>query len=315
MTARIIDGTRIGQQIREEVALEVAELRQLGLVPGLATVLVGDKPASRVYVNSKIKACESLAIHSEPLHLPIDTTTEEVLDHIRRLNDKQEIDGILVQLPLPPQIDEQSVLWAVDPAKDVDGLHPMNAGKLALGREGLRPCTPSGVVEILRREKIPMKGSHAVILGRSNLVGKPQAFLLLQEHATVTICHSRTRDLPLVARQADILIAAMGRPAMVTAEYVKPGAVVIDVGTNRVEGEALSALLKADLSLAAQYERNKAANRNSVLCGDVNFSSVSAVASALTPVPGGVGPLTIAMLMKNTLQAARMRRGRPAHSQ
>jgi methylenetetrahydrofolate dehydrogenase (NADP+) / methenyltetrahydrofolate cyclohydrolase len=315
MTARIVDGTRIGQQIREEVAREVAELRQHGLVPGLATVLVGDKPASRVYVNSKIKACESLGIHSEPLHLPTGTTTEEVLDHIRRLNDMPEIDGILVQLPLPPQIDEQAVLWAVDPAKDVDGLHPMNAGKLALGREGLRPCTPSGVIEILRREKISMKGSHAVIIGRSNLVGKPQAFLLLQEHATVTLCHSRTRDLPSVTRQADILIAAMGRPAMVTAEYVKEGAVVIDVGTNRVEGEALLALLRADPSLALQYERNIAANRNYVLCGDVNFSSVSAVASALTPVPGGVGPLTIAMLMKNTLQAARMRRGRPAHSQ
>ena len=309
MTARIIDGARIGQQIREEVRLEVAELRQRGLIPGLATLLVGDNPASHVYVKSKIKACESLGINSEPMHLSSSVSTEELLEHIYCLNHNPEIDGILVQLPLPPQIDEQKVLWAVDPAKDVDGLHPVNAGKLALGREGLRPCTPSGIIEILRRENIPMKGAHAVIIGRSNLVGKPQAFLLLQEHATVTLCHSRTRDLPMVTRQADILIAAMGRPAMVTAAYVKPGAVVIDVGTTRVEGETLPSLLAADPSLVSQYEKNKASNRNSVLCGDVNFSSVSAVAAALTPVPGGVGPLTIAMLMKNTVQAARSRRG------
>ena len=309
MPARIIDGVKIGQKIREEVRQEVDALKRVGIVPGLAAILVGNNPASHVYVRSKIKACENLGIHSVSLLLPETTGTAELLAQIGDLNHREEIDGILVQLPLPPQIDEKAVLFAVDPAKDVDGLHPVNAGNLALGREGLRPCTPSGVVEILRRENVPLVGSHAVIIGRSNLVGKPQAFLLLQEHATVTICHSRTRNLPEVSRQADILIAAMGRPALITADFIKPGAVVIDVGTNRVSGESLPQFLAADPNLAAQYERNQAEGRNYVLCGDVNFSSVSAVASALTPVPGGVGPLTIAMLMKNTVQAARMRRG------
>ncbi len=291
MPARIIDGVKIGQKIREEVRQEVDALKKARIVPGLAAILVGSNPASHVYVRSKIKACENLGIYSVSLPLPETTGTTELLEQIADLNRREEIDGILVQLPLPPQIDEKAVLFAVDPAKDVDGLHPVNAGNLALGREGLRPCTPSGVVEILRRENVP-------------LVGKPQAFLLLQEHATVTICHSRTRNLPEVSRQADILIAAMGRPALITADFIKPGAVVIDVGTNRVSGESLPQFLAADPNLAAQYERNQAEGRNYVLCGDVNFSSVSAVASALTPVPGGVGPLTIAMLMKNTVQAA-----------
>jgi methylenetetrahydrofolate dehydrogenase (NADP+) / methenyltetrahydrofolate cyclohydrolase len=308
MMARVIDGARIGREIREEVRLEAAELRRSGVVPGLAAVLVGNNPASTVYVRSKIKACEDLGLHSEYIRLPEETTTQDLLRRIEVLNQKSEIDGILVQLPLPKQVDEPSVLLSLDPAKDVDGLHPINVGNLALGRKSLRPCTPSGVIEILRRENIPMKGSHAVIIGRSSLVGKPLAFLLLQEHATVTICHSRTRDLAGVAKRGDILVAAIGRPAMITADFVKPGAVVIDVGINKIEEDALPKFLQAEPALGAQYEKNKAENKSYVLAGDVNFSSVSAVASALTPVPGGVGPLTIAMLMKNTVQAARIRR-------
>lgn len=308
MKARFIDGTNIGRQIREEVRTEVEALKKLGIVPGLAAVLVGNNPASQVYVRNKIRACKNLGIHSEHLHLPKETTTEELLDRIEVLNRQEAIDGILVQLPLPKQIDEQVILLSVSPAKDVDGLHPVNAGNLALGHKALKPCTPSGVIEILKREHIPIQGSSAVVIGRSNLVGKPLALLLLQEHATVTICHSRTRELAAVARQADILVAAIGRPAMVTGEFVKPGAVVIDVGINKIEGEALSGYLEVDPLLRDQYERNKAENKNYVLTGDANLSSVSKVASALTPVPGGVGPLTIAMLMKNTVQAARDRR-------
>jgi methylenetetrahydrofolate dehydrogenase (NADP+)/methenyltetrahydrofolate cyclohydrolase len=309
MKARIIDGVTIGREIREEVRKEVAELRLSRIIPGLAAVLVGNDPASQVYVRGKIKACEELGIYSEFIHLTEHTTTHEVLQKVDTLNQRDLIDGILVQLPLPKQMDPQVILDAVAPSKDVDGLHPVNAGRLALGRKSLQPCTPSGVIEILRRENIPIKGSQAVILGRSNLVGKPLAFLLLQEHATVTICHSRTQNLAEVARRADILVAAMGRPAMLTAEFVKPGAVVIDVGIGKIEGDDLPKFLKMDPSLRPQYEKNQSKNKSYVLCGDVNFSSVSEVASAITPVPGGVGPLTIAMLMKNTVQAARMRRG------
>jgi len=308
MSARVIDGARIGQQIRNEVRQEVADLRNSGILPGLVAVLVGNNPASQIYVRGKIKACENLGIFSESLQFPETTTTQELLDQISMLNQRQDVDGILVQLPLPKQIDEWAVLYAVEPAKDVDGLHPVNAGNLALGRSGLRPCTPSGVIEILRRENVPLKGSHAVVVGRSNLVGKPLAFLLLQEHATVTLCHSRTRNLPEVCQLADILIAAIGRPAMITADYVKPGAVVIDVGINRISGDEVTRLLEMDPSLLSQIEKNKTEHKDYVLCGDVNFSSVSGVASAMTPVPGGVGPLTIAMLMKNTVLAARMRR-------
>lgn len=308
MAARVIDGVRIGREIREEVRKEVVELKSNGIHPGLAAILVGDNPASQVYVRNKIRACGDLGIHSQEVRLPKESTTEELLQEIRRLNDSDTIDGILVQLPLPPQIDETSSLLAIKPEKDVDGLHPMNAGNLALGRAGLRPCTPSGVIEILRREKIALEGSHAVVVGRSNLVGKPQAFLLLQEHATVTLCHSRTRDLPGVCRQADILVAALGRPGMITRDFVKAGAVVIDVGINKIEGEALAQHLDRDPSLRSQFEKNRAENKNYVLSGDVNFFSVAQVALAITPVPGGVGPLTIAMLMKNTVRAARLRR-------
>jgi methylenetetrahydrofolate dehydrogenase (NADP+)/methenyltetrahydrofolate cyclohydrolase len=309
MTARIIDGVRIGKDVREEVRQEVEALKRQGVQPGLAAVLVGDNPASQVYVRSKIKACQNLGIYSREVRLAKETTTQELLSTVEALNHDDAIDGILVQLPLPRQIDEAAILLAVSPQKDVDGLHPMNAGNLALGRKALTPCTPTGVVEILRREKIPLEGSHVVVVGRSNLVGKPQLFLLLQEHATVTICHSRTRHLPQVCRQADTLVAAIGKPGFITAEFVKPGAVVIDVGINKIAGDSLKGILAADPSLVAQYEKNHPENKEYVLTGDVNFSSVAAIASAITPVPGGVGPLTIAMLMKNTVQAARMRRG------
>jgi len=308
MTARIIDGARIGKEIREEVRLEVEALKRQGVQPGLAAVLVGDNPASQVYVRNKIKACQSLGIYSREVRLAKETMTPELLSTVEALNRADTIDGILVQLPLPRQIDEAAILLAVSPQKDVDGLHPMNAGNLALGRKALTPCTPTGVVEILRREKIPLEGSRVVIVGRSNLVGKPQLFLLLQEHATITICHSRTRQLPEVCREADILVAAIGKPGFITADFVKPGAVVIDVGINRIAGESLKGMLAANPSLVAQYEKNHSENKEYVLTGDVNFSSVATVASAITPVPGGVGPLTIAILMKNTVQAARMRR-------
>ena len=309
MTAQIIDGTRIGREIREEVRLDVEALKRQGVQPGLAAVLVGDNPASQVYVRNKIKACENLGIYSREIRLPGETTTQELLSTVEALNRDEAIDGVLVQLPLPRQIDEPAILLAVSPQKDVDGLHPVNAGNLALGRKALTPCTPTGVLEILRREHIALAGSRVVVVGRSNLVGKPQLLLLLQEHATVTICHSRTRHLPQVCREADILVAAIGRPGFVTAEFVKPGAVVIDVGINRVSGDLLKGILAADPSLVTQYEKNHAENKEFVLTGDVNFSSVASVASAITPVPGGVGPLTIAMLMKNTVQAARLRRG------
>lgn len=309
MGARIIDGSRIGKEIREEVRNEVALLKSRGIQPGLAAVLVGDNPASQVYVRNKIRACESLGIYNRALRLPQETTTKELLSRIEELTSDNSVDGILVQLPLPKQIDEAEILRAVHPSKDVDGLHPISAGNLALGRRSLTPCTPSGVVEMLRREKVPMQGSHAVIVGRSNLVGRPQAFLLLREHATVTICHSKTRELPQVCRQADILVAAIGRAGFITGEFIKPGAVVIDVGINKITGEALEGVLEADPSLRSQYEKNRSEGKPYVLTGDVNFSSAAATASAITPVPGGVGPLTIAMLMKNTVQAAKMRRG------
>ena len=305
MTAKVIEGKRIGQEIREEVRLEVARLRERGVVPGLAAVLVGNHPASRVYVRNKVKACQSLGVYSQLVALPEETTTAQLLQCVSDLNRRDAIHGILVQLPLPDPVDEKAVLLAIDPAKDVDGLHPMNAGALALGREGLRPCTPSGVMEILHRERVPLQGARAVVIGRSNLVGKPLGLLLLQQHATVTFCHSRTRDLAAVAKTADILVAAVGRPAMVTADFVKPGAVVIDVGINRVEGARLEKLLADDPSLKPRFERNRSKGIHSVLVGDVQWSSVSAVASAATPVPGGVGPLTIALLMKNTVKAAR----------
>lgn len=305
MAARILDGKQIGQQIQDELRQEIAQLRVQGVTPGLAAVLVGDNAASHIYVRNKIRACEALALHSERLQLPASITTEELLAQIEELNRREAIDGILVQLPLPPQVDAQRILLTVDPAKDVDGFHPINMGNLVSQREGLRPCTPAGIVEILRRSQIPIAGSRAVIIGRSNIVGKPLALLLLHEHATVTLCHSRTRELPCVAREADILVAAMGRTAFVTPEFVRPGATVIDVGINRVEEAAEAERLFARYPQRLEEFRKK----GSILVGDVH-PDVAEVAGALTPVPGGVGPLTIALLMANTVKAARLRRAK-----
>ncbi len=304
MGARILSGTEIGRQIQDELRQEIEDLKQLGITPGLAAVLVGENPASHIYVRNKIRACESLGLYSERLAPPASITTEALVAEVKTLNRRPEIDAILVQLPLPPQVDAQRVLQAVDPAKDVDGFHPMNVGALVANRPALRPCTPAGVMELLRRSGIEIKGSHAVVIGRSDIVGKPMALLLLHSHATVTICHSRTRDLPAVARTADILVAAMGRAAYVTPDFVRPGATVIDVGINRVEDAPTAEKLFARHPERLEEFRRK----GSALVGDVHPDVVE-VAGALTPVPGGVGPLTIALLMANTVQAARMRRG------
>jgi methylenetetrahydrofolate dehydrogenase (NADP+)/methenyltetrahydrofolate cyclohydrolase len=288
VTGRVLDGVALAKIIRREVAEEVAKVSSNGHRPGLAAVLVGDDPASAVYVRSKGKACEEAGMHSVTLRLPVETSEEELLAAVDRLNQDPEIHGILVQLPLPKHVDSQKVLRRIDPAKDVDGFHPVTVGKLVIGdRSAFRPATPYGVQQMLIRSGIETRGAHAVIVGRSNIVGRPMANLLIQQgpggDATVTVCHSRTRDLPAVARSADILIAAIGKPEFVTAEMVRPGAVVIDVGINRVE----------DPAHPKGYR----------LVGDVAYGPVSEVASAITPVPGGVGPMTIAMLLQNTLQA------------
>lgn len=292
MTARIIDGKAIAQKIREEIGRETAErLAQGKRPPGLAVVLVGENPASVAYVRNKGKAASEVGFHSIQVDLPSDTTEAEVLEAVARLNADASIDGILVQLPLPRGIDEPTVVGSVDPTKDVDGLHTVNAGLLASGREGFVPCTPLGIRELILREGIETRGRHAVVVGRSNLVGKPVVQLLLAKgpggDATVTVAHSATKDLGAVTREADILIVAAGRPAMVDGSMVKPGACVIDVGINRVE----------DAAAARGYR----------LVGDVDFDSAARVASAITPVPGGVGPMTIAMLLRNTLDSAKRR--------
>ncbi|MCI0403313.1 MAG: bifunctional 5,10-methylenetetrahydrofolate dehydrogenase/5,10-methenyltetrahydrofolate cyclohydrolase [Acidobacteria bacterium] len=304
MAARILNGTETGRQIQDELRQEIEELKQAGVTPGLAAVLVGENPASHIYVRNKIRACEALGLHSERLTPLASISTEELVAEIEVLNRRLEIDGILVQLPLPPQVETQRVLQAVDPAKDVDGFHPVNVGALVANRPGLRPCTPAGVMELLRRSGIELKGAHAVVIGRSDIVGKPLALLLLHQHATVTICHSRTRDLPGVARTADLLVAAMGRAAYVTPDFVRPGATVIDVGINRIEDAATAEKLFARHPERLEEFRKK----GSALVGDVHPDVVE-VAGALTPVPGGVGPLTIALLMANTVRAARQRRG------
>jgi methylenetetrahydrofolate dehydrogenase (NADP+) / methenyltetrahydrofolate cyclohydrolase len=305
MTAKIIDGTRVAKSIKEEVAAEVARQRVRGLRPGLAAVLVGNDPASQIYVSNKVKTCGELGLYSEKIELPETTTTGELLALVHDLNSREEIDGILIQLPLPGQIDSATVLDSVDPRKDVDGFHPVNTGRLMLGEPGLRPCTPAGIIEMLDRYDINMKGARAVVLGRSRIVGLPIALLLLHRHATVTICHSRTVELPSVAREADILIAAIGRAGMVDSSYIKPGAVVVDVGMNRVTTrEDLERFFGDDPKRRAAFDKN-----GSTLIGDVDPRPVAEVAGYLTPVPGGVGPLTIAMLMKNTLSAMKMRRG------
>lgn len=304
MSALILDGTRIAQQIRSEVAAEVKNLSAAGMRPGLAVVLVGHNPASEIYVRGKVRACEEVGLYSEKLTPPESATTAELVELIEDLNRREEIDGILVQLPLPSHVDSKKVLLGVDPAKDVDGFHPMNVGYLSTQRPGLVPCTPAGVLEILKRSNIPIAGSEAVVIGRSDIVGKPAAMLLLNANATVTVCHSKTRDLAGVCRRADILVAAIGRPGMVTREFVKPGATVIDVGMNTVTDPAEFQKFFAGNARREDTFRKK----GSTLIGDVH-PEVGDVAGALTPVPGGVGPLTIAMLMFNTVKAAKLRRG------
>ena len=305
MTAAILDGASVAKAIRGEVAIEVAEYSKRGLRPGLAAVLVGNDPGSQIYVSGKVKTCEQLGLYSEKIDLPETTTTEALLALVRDLNSRDEIDGILIQLPLPKQIDAALVLNAVDPAKDVDGFHPVNVGRLLLNEPGLRPCTPAGIIELLERHKIQIEGARVVVMGRSRIVGLPVALLLLHRNATVTICHSRTRDLAAVAREADILVAAIGRTGMVDSSYIKPGAAVVDVGMNRVtNSEDLERFFGNDPRRRAVFEKN-----GYTLIGDVNPREAAEVAGYLTPVPGGVGPLTIAMLMKNTLAAMKMRRG------
>ena len=304
MPAMILDGTKIAQEIRTEVAAEVRSLAASGVRPGLAVVLVGHNPASEIYVRGKVKACEEVGLHSEKLTPPESSSTEELLALIEELNSRDDVDGILVQLPLPKQVDSKKVLLAVNPAKDVDGFHPMNVGFLSTQRPGLVPCTPAGVMEILRRSKIAVAGREAVVVGRSDIVGKPAAMLLLNANATVTVCHSKTHDLPGVCRRADILVAAIGRAGMITRDFVKPGATVIDVGMNTVTDPAEFQRFFAGNAKREETFRKK----GSTLIGDVH-PEVAEVAGALTPVPGGVGPLTIAMLMFNTVKAAKMRRG------
>jgi methylenetetrahydrofolate dehydrogenase (NADP+)/methenyltetrahydrofolate cyclohydrolase len=303
MPARILDGTKLAADIRAEVAAEVAALAAAGTRPGLAVVLAGHDPASEIYVRGKVKACEEVGIYSEKLTPPDSITTDELLRQVEDLNRRDEIDGILVQLPLPPQIDSKKVLLAVDPAKDVDGFHPVNVGFLSTQRPGLVPCTPAGVMEILKRSDIAVAGQEAVVVGRSDIVGKPVAMLLLNANATVTVCHSKTHDLAEVCRRADILVAAIGRAGMITRDFVKPGATVIDVGMNKVTDPVEFARLFAGNAKREESFRTK----GSTLVGDVH-PKVAEIAGAITPVPGGVGPLTIAMLMFNTVKAARMRR-------
>ena len=304
MSAIILDGTKIAQEIRTEVAAQVKAMSAAGVRPGLAVVLVGHNSASEIYVRGKVKACEEVALYSEKLAPPETVTTDELLELIGSLNRRDDVDGILVQLPLPAQVDSKKVLLAVDPAKDVDGFHPMNVGFLSTQRPGLVPCTPAGVMEILKRSNIPVAGREAVVVGRSDIVGKPAAMLLLNANATVTVCHSKTHDLAGVCRRADILVAAIGRAGMINRDFVKPGATVIDVGMNTVTDAAEFQRFFAGNAKREETFRKK----GSTLMGDVH-PEVAEVAGALTPVPGGVGPLTIAMLMFNTVKAAKMRRG------
>lgn len=276
--AKLLMGKEVSARIKTELREEVQKLKAQGINPGLAVVIVGDDPASRVYVNNKKKACEECDIYSEEYALPKETTQEELLELINTLNNKSDISGILVQLPVPKHIDETTIINAIDPKKDVDAFHPVNVGKIMVGDFDFVPCTPAGVMELIKESGIDVSGKECVVVGRSNIVGKPQAMLLLHQNGTVTICHSRTKDLKEHTKKADILVAAVGIPNFITGDMIKEGAVVIDVGINRLE--------------------------NKKLCGDVEFESAEKVAGAITPVPGGVGPMTIAMLMKNTVKAA-----------
>jgi len=281
--AKIIDGKAISAALRGEIAAEVTELKKQGITPGLAVILVGEDPASQTYVRNKQKACEEVGFHGEQINLPATTTQEELLAVVEQLNARSDIHGILCQLPLPKGLDDSLVIAAIDPKKDVDAFHAENVGHMMIGDQQFLPCTPAGVMELIHRSEIAVEGKHCVVIGRSNIVGKPMAMLLLQENGTVTICHSRTKNLAEICRQADILVAAVGCAKFVTADMVKPGATVIDLGINRDE--------------------------NGKLCGDVDFAAVEPIAGAITPVPGGVGPMTIALLMKNTLTAAKQQNG------
>jgi len=303
MAATILDGNKIANEIRAEVAAEVRTLAAAGVRPGLAVILVGNNPASEIYVRGKVKSSEQVGIYSEKVTPAENVTTDELLELVLELNQRDEIDGILVQLPLPPQVDSKKILLAVDPAKDVDGFHPMNVGFLSTQRPGLVPCTPAGIIEILKRSNIPIGGQEAVVVGRSDIVGKPLAMLLINGNATVTVCHSKTRDLTGVCRRAEILVAAIGRAGMITRDFVKPGATVIDVGMNKVADPAEFRRLFAGNTKREEGFRA----RGSTLVGDVH-PEVAEVAGAITPVPGGVGPLTIAMLMANTVKAGKLRR-------
>lgn len=281
--AKRIDGKAVAAKVRVQVANTVSELAEKGITPGLAVVIVGDDPASHTYVNNKKKACAEVGIHSEEYALPAQTSQRQLMDLIAELNARKDIHGILVQSPLPGGLDEEAVVEAIDPEKDVDAFHPSNVGRIMIGNYHFLPCTPAGVIELLRAEQVEIAGKNCVVIGRSNIVGKPMAMLLLHNDATVTICHSKTSNLKEICRNADILVAAVGKPKFVTADMVKPGAVVIDVGMDRDE--------------------------NGRLCGDVDFDEVETVASLITPVPGGVGPMTIAMLLCNTLAAAKRQNG------
>ncbi|MFM8395201.1 MAG: bifunctional 5,10-methylenetetrahydrofolate dehydrogenase/5,10-methenyltetrahydrofolate cyclohydrolase, partial [Acidobacteriota bacterium] len=308
MSAQLLNGTLVAEAIKQGVAGRVREIAERGWRPGLAVVLVGENPASKVYVGSKVRTCQALGLFSEKIELSVETTTEELLAVIDQLNHRDEIDGILVQLPLPPQIEARRILEAIDPAKDVDGFHAVNVGRMVRGEEALVPCTPAGVIEMLDHYQIPLAGANAVVIGRSDIVGKPMAMLLLHRNATVTICHSKTRDLAEVSRRADIVIAAIGRTAMVNGDYIGDGAVVVDVGINKVTTEEEVRRIFTDEETPARLE--DLARRGYTLVGDVEPRSVVGRAGWFSPVPGGVGPLTIAMLMKNTVRAAEVRRGR-----
>jgi methylenetetrahydrofolate dehydrogenase (NADP+)/methenyltetrahydrofolate cyclohydrolase len=302
--ARVLDGAVIATAIKQEVGEEVKRLGAQGIRPGLAAVLVGHVPASEIYVKSKVETCAELGLYSDLITPPDSVTTEDMLDVVHSLNDRDDIDGILIQLPLPKQVEAKALLDAVSPEKDVDGFHPVNAGRLQAGRPALAPCTPAGIIEILKRSGLAIAGQRAVVVGRSDIVGKPVAMLLLHENATVTICHSKTRDLGAVTREADILVAAIGRPGFITPEMVKPGTIIVDVGINRVTTrEEFDRYFAGNAKRLAAFEK-----RGSTIVGDVHPAAYEE-AGAYTPVPGGVGPLTIAMLMSNTVRAAKMRRG------
>ena len=303
--AQVLEGKSVNQQLLDELKPRIAALAARGRAPGLTVILAGDHPASEIYVRNKVKTCRELGMLSEEIRLPATVTTAEILARIDALNKRPEIDGILVQMPVPPQVDSRAVLLAVDPVKDVDGFHPFNVGQLVANAPAPRSCTPAGVMEILRHYGIDVKGMHAVVVGRSDIVGKPMALMLLHQNATVTICHSRTRDLKSVCQSADLLVAAIGKPAYLNREHIRPGAVVVDVGINRItDRQEVERIFRGSESRLATFDR-----RGEVLVGDADPIDTAELASAYTPVPGGVGLLTIAMLMKNTVEAAERRMG------